>query len=243
MNLRQKAIAAGRRLLIGLLFWPAVVLFAGQMLGLLIGPVGDQIEYDGPTDPNALRRNFDYLSTVWTLCTPLGYTHLNLDADVYIGEASCGGSATLAAIREAFRRDLGLQESRALWVLEGPHWFAIAWPCSIFAKSCEPGETIFVIDGSRLVLVSGELICQKGRVAKRERCYQRALRKYLKKPLPLLRGLTCFEPRSEQNTHPQQKDSAHNTRGKRIGWIIRRYSFFAQDSSAIFMSLNSAEAA
>lgn len=242
MSLRQKVIRAVQCVLIGLVFWFAVMLLAGQILGLLIGPVGDQIEYDKPTDPEALRRYFHYLSAVWARCTPLGYTRLNLDADVYVAEADCKGGSTLAAIREAFRQDLAIQEPRALWVLEGANWFAIAWPCSIPAKSCEPSESTFVIDGSRLILLSGELICRKGRVAKRERSYRRALQKYLKEPPPLLGGIPCFEPYSQQDKLPQRESSVHHIRGRHPGWTIRRQFRSAEHSTGLSGSSNPAEA-
>lgn len=203
-NAKQKMWRTLFCLLASLLLWMGLVFVGSQLFARWIGPIGDQLEYDKPTDPEALYRHFADLKQLWERCTPLGYTSINLDADVSVGEAQCAVFSSSRDLLDLLRDDLLHRNPTLLWIQEGDNWLSVAWPCSIFAKSCEPSEISFIFRESRLIVVSGELVCSKGTIVNRERCYREKLKNYLGTLPSLPRGVSCYEATNSVSTSWQK---------------------------------------
>ncbi|BCW93860.1 MAG: hypothetical protein KatS3mg007_1754 [Thermoanaerobaculum sp.] len=176
-------------LLFGFLFWSAVA-FLG--LGVSYWRYRQQrvAEFDRPVAPQTLQTVFPYLARVWQHCVPLGLTLIDFKSSVYVGEADCGSLGSAQILRNLLRQDLAMYERDALWVEEAKAVFLIALTLS-GGECASPTEYAFLIDGTHLTLIRGELICKKGRVAGRERQYLRALERRIKHVPEIPNSTSC----------------------------------------------------
>lgn len=175
----------------------SVLVFAALFAGLcglaaLVGTTEVE-EFATPHHPELLRKEFDYLKAIWASCVPLGFTLRNYDCDVYVGEADCEKIGSRNALASALRAEL-LSQEKALWVGESENLFTIVWPgpSGDLTKGKLLIEDVLVIEGTKLRLISGEIICRNAIVDHREECYVTALKRYLQGVPPIPVGLKCF---------------------------------------------------
>lgn len=175
-------------------------------VGVLIGPTVEH--FDTPHYPELLRKEFDYLKAIWATCVPLGYTLRNYDCDVYVGEADCEKFGSRDALASALRAEVFSQE-KALWVGESENLFTIVWPGwgGDLIKGKLLIEDVLVIEGTKLRVITGEIVCRNTIVDHRDECYVTTLKEYLQAIPPIPVGLKC----SSQEEKPETLDSMIGT--------------------------------
>lgn len=191
-----------RCLLFGFFFWSGVACL-GVGVSYWLYRQQRIAEFDTPVAPQTLQAVFPYLAKVWQHCVPLGFTLIDFNSSVYVGEAECRGLGTAQVFRHALRQDLATYEREVLWMEEEETLFLIAWRPS-GAECARATEHAFLIDGTRVILIRGELICKKGRVAGRERQYLRALEKRIKHVPRLPSSISCTGTAEASTDMPNQ---------------------------------------
>lgn len=181
-----------RCIFLGLVFWTALALMGVIAWFLVPLVMRDIAEFERPTAPSAFVTAYAYASTILHRCEGLGYTYLDRDTGLYIGQADCRQAFTSEELHRALEQVLAAQRAFALWFEQGATFFLIAWPAS--AVRCqEPSEHAFIIHGTRLIILRGALVCKDGQIRARETSYAKKLKKYLASVPEVSTAAPCYQ--------------------------------------------------